>query len=118
MRKTLTIILLLASLGCGGSGGNVGSDEESLPQAVTPANLTCIHAGQYYSCDNENTCYRDQNIDEEVTEIYEMQDDDNGGTGGLDQLTRQYLIMMKAGNITIISECGSNVIFRLPEENL
>jgi hypothetical protein len=84
--------LAMAIYGCGGGGGDTEQQEGS-----NPTTLMCEHNGDLWLCNEDNSCIRDQST-EEVAEMEELE-------RGL------FRVKMQSGNITIIAECGSNVVF-------
>jgi len=108
--------------GCGGGSDDSSADTQPTVQAAPPlANITCTKAGQIWNCNQEGTCFRDQNQEEEIVEVVEMDqpqldtypENDGIGAGGGGQQLRQYLIKSVGGDITIVAECGSNVSFNM-----
>jgi hypothetical protein len=93
---------MLAFTSCGGDGSDI-SDPTSLPSLPAGAQIQCEHEGDVYICDNEMVCAPDSEYEAQPT-----------GEEG------KYYAVPKLdvdGPITIIAECGSNVVFNLREDN-
>jgi hypothetical protein len=96
--KKLSALLILAFLsGCGGDA-NTGTPDDATAQDPTlpGSSLQCYHDGDVWLCNEQNSCVRDESIEEVVGEEEEG-----------DGLAR----LRKDGPITIIAECGSSVSY-------
>lgn len=92
---------------CGGDGGTISDPEAQLPGLPVGASIQCAHDGDVYIC-NDNECFPDSTY--EVTEA--VADMETGET--------KYIAIPKLdiqGPVTVIAECGSNVVFSLREDN-
>lgn len=101
--KTMIMLIIVAVLaGCGGGGGSEGDNSTGAAQAPQTQSLTCSHGGDLWLCNEQNSCVRD-----ESTEVVEVSEEE-----------KRLVVKAKlaSGNITIIAECGSSVVFDNREE--
>lgn len=91
----LTVYAMSCLSGCGGSGGK-GGEPSDMPTSQT---ITCSHNGDVWLCNEDNSCVRDESVEEVVGET-----------------EKGLMARFVSGNITIIAECGSHVTFVSSEE--
>lgn len=102
-----SVAWIVAFASCGGDGGDVTPDA-SIPPLPVGATIQCERDGDVYLC-LDDQCFPDSEYT--ITEVVEPGEEDE---------EIKFLATPKLdiqGPVTIIAECGSNVVFSLREDN-